>query len=58
MRVDGDEYEADAVVVATDAPAAGRLADEAVPRDSVGQTCIYYATGGLNREKKDYTKRR
>ena len=52
VRVGGNEYEADAVVVATDAPAADRLTDEAVPRDSVGQTCIYYATTGLNYEKK------
>ena len=52
VRVGADEYEADAVVVATDAPAADGLTDEAVPRDSVGQTCIYYATVGINREKK------
>ena len=52
VRVGRDEYEADAVVVATDAPAAGGLTGEAVPRDSVGQTCIYYATAGLNHEKK------
>ena len=52
VRVAGDEYEADAVVVATDAPAAGGLTSEPVPRDSVGQVCIYYASGGLNREKK------
>jgi phytoene dehydrogenase-like protein len=52
VRVAGDEYEADAVVVATDAPAAGELTDETVPQNSVGQACIYYATGGLNREKK------
>lgn len=52
VRVGADEYEADAVVVATDAPSANGLTDEAVPRDSVGQVCIYYATGGLNREKK------
>ncbi|MGB3634639.1 MAG: NAD(P)/FAD-dependent oxidoreductase, partial [Rubrobacteraceae bacterium] len=52
VRVGGDEYEADAVVVATDAPAAGGLTGEDVPRDSVGQACIYYATAGLNNEKK------
>ncbi len=52
VRVGADEYEADAVVVATDAPAADGLTDEDVPRDSVGQTCIYYATVGLNHEKK------
>ena len=52
VRIGGDEYEADAVVVAADAPAVARLTDEAVPRESVGQTCIYYATDGLNHEKK------
>ncbi|MGF1473691.1 MAG: NAD(P)/FAD-dependent oxidoreductase [Rubrobacteraceae bacterium] len=52
VRVDGTEYEADAVVVATDSLSAGELAGEAVPRDAVGQTCIYYASDGLNLEKK------
>lgn len=52
VRVGENEYEADAVVVATDAPAAGGLTGEAVPRVSVGQACIYYATDGLNNEKK------
>ncbi|MDP8939779.1 MAG: FAD-dependent oxidoreductase [Actinomycetota bacterium] len=52
VRANGNEYEADAVVVATDAPSAGRLTNEGVPRAAVGQTCIYYATGGLNRENK------
>lgn len=52
VRAGGDEYEADAVVVATDAPTSAGLTDESVPRESVGQVCIYYATGGLNREKK------
>ncbi len=52
VQIGEDEYEADAVVVATDAPAAGGLTGEVVPQDSVGQACIYYATGSLNREKK------
>ncbi|CAN5525092.1 NAD(P)/FAD-dependent oxidoreductase [soil metagenome] len=52
VRIGENEYEADAVIVATDAPAAGELTGEAVPRDSVGQACIYYATEGLNNEKK------
>lgn len=52
VRVDGDEYEADAVVVATEAPDAGRLTGERVPENPVGQVCIYYSTDGLNREKK------
>ena len=46
VKTAGGEHEADAVVVATDAPVAGRLTGEAVPDGSVGQTCIYYATGG------------
>jgi len=41
----GEEHEADAVVVATEAPAAARLAGAAVPEGSVGQVCAYYATG-------------
>ena len=52
VRVSGDEYEADAVVVATDAPAAGRLTGKDAPQGSVGQMCAYYATAGLNHQKK------
>lgn len=51
-RIGEKEYEADAVVLATDALAAGDLTEKDLPRDSVGQTCIYYATDGMNREKK------
>src|SRR5215210_5585731 len=52
VRVAGDEYEADAVVVATDAPTAGRLTGEAVPEGSVGEVCMYYETDGLGSGKK------
>src|SRR5215208_1488550 len=52
VRVAGEEHEADAVVVATDAPAAGALTGEAVPEGSVGEVCIYYETDGLGSGKK------
>lgn len=43
VRAAGGERDADAVVVATDALAAKRLAGEEIPEDFVGQLCIYYA---------------
>lgn len=43
VRTAGKVHEAEAVVVATDATAAGRLTGETVPGDSMGQVCIYYA---------------
>jgi phytoene dehydrogenase-like protein len=52
VKAAGEEHEADAVVVATDAPTAGGLADAAVPEGSVGQLCVYYAAGGLGSGKK------
>ena len=52
VRSAGEEYEADAVVVATDAPAAGMLTGEAVPEGAVGEVCIYYETDGLESGKK------
>ncbi|MDQ3925755.1 MAG: FAD-dependent oxidoreductase [Actinomycetota bacterium] len=52
VEVDGKEHEADTVVVATDAPTAGRLTGAAVPEGSVGQVCIYYAAEGLSSGKK------
>jgi phytoene dehydrogenase-like protein len=52
VRVAGEEHEADAVVVATDAPAAGSLTGEAVPEGSVGEVCLYYETDGLGSGKK------
>ncbi len=48
----GVEHEADVVVVATDAPMAGRLTGAATPEESVGQVCVYYATDGLGSGKK------
>ncbi|HYZ06654.1 MAG TPA: NAD(P)/FAD-dependent oxidoreductase, partial [Rubrobacter sp.] len=52
VRSAGEEHEADAVVVATDAPAAGALTGEAVPEGSVGEVCMYYETDGLGSGKK------
>jgi len=52
VRAGGEEHEADAVVVATDAPMAGELTGEAVPVDSVGEVCLYYETSGLQSGKK------
>ena len=52
VRVAGEEHEADVVVVATDASAAGALTDEAVPEGSVGEVCLYYETDGLDSGKK------
>jgi phytoene dehydrogenase-like protein len=48
----GEEHEADAVVVATEAPVAARLAGAAVPEDSMGQLCVYYAASGVGSGKK------
>jgi phytoene dehydrogenase-like protein len=48
----GEEHEADAVVLATDAPTAGELAGERVPRGSLGEVCLYYETSGLDSGKK------
>ena len=52
IRAGGEEHEADAVVVATDAPTAGRLTGETVPEGSVGEVCLYYETSGLDSGKK------
>ncbi len=52
VRSAGEEHEADAVVVATDAPAAGALTGEVVPEGSVGEVCMYYETDGLGSGKK------
>ncbi|MCA1715811.1 MAG: FAD-dependent oxidoreductase [Actinobacteria bacterium] len=52
VEVAGEKHEADAVVVATDASVARRLAGAAAPEDSVGQVCVYYAAGGLGSGKK------
>ena len=52
VEVGGEEHEANAVVVATDAPAAVRLAGASAPEGSVGQLCAYYAAEGLSSGKK------
>jgi phytoene dehydrogenase-like protein len=52
VRAAGDEHEADAVVVATDAPTAGALTGQAVPEGAVGEVCLYYETDGLGSGKK------
>ena len=52
VRAGGGEHEADAVVVATDAPTAGRLSGEETPDDSVGEVCLYYETTPLGDGKK------
>ena len=52
VSVDGEEHEADTVVMGTDAPTAARLAGAPVPEGSVGQVCVYYATDGLDAGKK------
>jgi phytoene dehydrogenase-like protein len=52
VRSAGSEHEADAVVVATDASAAGALTGEAVPEGFVGEVCLYYETDGLGSGKK------
>ena len=44
VRHAGGEEEADRVVVATDAPAAGKLTGVPVPEGAVGQVCAYYRT--------------
>jgi protoporphyrinogen oxidase len=52
VRVGGEEHEADAVVVATEAPVAGELTGETVPEGSVGEVCLYYETSGLGSGRK------
>ena len=52
VRTAGEGHEADAVVVATEAPEARDLTGEAVPEEAVGEVCIYYETDGLGRGKK------
>ncbi len=52
VEVAREEHEADAVVVATDAPIARRLAGAAAPEGSVGQICVYYAADGVRSGKK------
>jgi phytoene dehydrogenase-like protein len=52
VKANGEEHEADAVVVATEAPAAARLAGEKVPEGSVGEVCVYYEMSGAGDGKK------
>ncbi|MBA4115788.1 MAG: FAD-dependent oxidoreductase [Rubrobacter sp.] len=52
VEVAGEEHEADAVVVATEAPEAGRLAGVAAPEGAVGQVCIYYVADKVRSGKK------
>ena len=60
VRATGDgagEHEADAVILAAEAPVAGRLVDGEVPElpeGAVGQVCLYYATrpGSIGGGKK------
>jgi phytoene dehydrogenase-like protein len=40
----GEEMQADAVVIATDAPAAQRLTSRETPSGSLGVTCLYFAS--------------
>ncbi|MGB3682045.1 MAG: NAD(P)/FAD-dependent oxidoreductase [Rubrobacteraceae bacterium] len=47
----GEEHEADAVVIAADAPVAGEISGEPVPEGYLGQLCIYYAGGGIGGKK-------
>lgn len=48
----GEEHEADAVVVAAEAPAVKRLAGVEAPEGAVGQVCVYYTGSGLGSGKK------
>lgn len=52
VKATGGEHEADAVVVAADAPESGRLADAPVPEGAMGQVCAYYAVEGMEVGKK------
>ena len=48
----GEEHEADAVVLATEAPEAGQLAGVAAPEGASGQLCVYYAADNVRSGKK------
>lgn len=52
VRAAGEEHEADAVVVATDAPTAKQLTGRETPEGAVGEVCLYYETNGLESGKK------
>jgi phytoene dehydrogenase-like protein len=52
VKTGGEEHDADAVVVATEAPVAGELTGETVPSGTVGEVCLYYETSGVESGKK------
>jgi phytoene dehydrogenase-like protein len=52
VKTGGEEHDADAVVVATEAPVAGELTGETVPSGTVGEVCLYYETSGVGSGKK------
>ncbi|MGH3086738.1 MAG: NAD(P)/FAD-dependent oxidoreductase [Rubrobacteraceae bacterium] len=51
-KVAGTEHEADAVVAATEAPAAAKLTGEEVPEGSVGEVCVYFEMSGAGDGRK------
>jgi phytoene dehydrogenase-like protein len=52
VETPGEQHEADAVVMATDARASRKLTGCATPEGSVGQLCVYYAAQGVRSGKK------
>jgi len=52
IRSVGKEHEADALVVATDAPTAGALTGEVVPEESVGGYACTTRSTGLDVERR------
>jgi phytoene dehydrogenase-like protein len=52
VKTGSEEHEADAIVVATEAPVAGELTGETVPEGTVGEVCLYYETSGVGSGKK------
>ncbi len=52
VETPGEQHEADAVVMATDAPTSRKLTGHATPEGSVGQLCAYYAAEGVRSGKK------
>lgn len=52
VRVNGEEPEADAVVVATEAPAAAKLLERPTVEGAVGEVCVYYEISGKADGKK------
>lgn len=52
VKASGEEHEADAVVVATESPAAAKLTGKATPEGAVGEVCVYYELSGEADGKK------